>query len=61
MQTGLGSGVAGQAGTQGTAGRGWLLVPPARVLSDDEILGLDFSVKPRGSVADGEETGNGCW
>jgi hypothetical protein len=29
------------------------------VLSDDEILGLDFSVKPRGSLADGEETGNG--
>ena len=29
---------------------------PARVLSDDEILGIDLSVKPRGSAAPTEPT-----
>jgi hypothetical protein len=45
---------SGQQGTQGTPP-----VAPARVLSDDEILGIDFSVKPRGSSAPAAETGNG--
>ncbi len=44
----------GQQGTQGT-----LPVRPARALSDDEILGIDFSVKPRGSSVPAAETGNG--
>ena len=59
MQTGLGSGVAGQAGANGTQaapalqrGQGTAPAAPAGVLSDDEILGLDFSVKPRRSAAD---------
>jgi hypothetical protein len=69
MQTGLGSGVVGHVGTNGQngtpaapgqqAGQGAAPAAPARVLSDDEILGLDFSVKPRGSLADGVEAGNG--